>query len=452
MLSRTLIRGPSTTPSPRHIWSNDPETAKIRRSLIIFWIRSSIIFWILILLIALIYLGSGVNPLWHTTSLDVFVTNFDDGLAGSYFLSAFSNTPPGNQTLKWIFQQSSTLPTWLDEQIEDANAWASVYMNAGTSAQLTQVLQSILSGNATGLSYNPASAVTIVYDEGRNLNTINGYVLPPIKAAIAVASAQYAKYFQSQLSQYSNITLTNVITSILAASITHSPISYTNQNLHPATPYAAILATSLGYLFLWLIMLALVGVIIRLTQPLAGKIKIIDIVCIRIVNSIFNSLIISLIYSLCVLWFAHFTTPVPFIRFWLFNWLAAITFTAIIVLFIINLGALAQLGLQLFLIVNLAAATTNITIELQNKFYHIGYGLPLYHCFNAGRHLLFGSHTRLNVDIAVLFAYYFGAIILTFITGIYRMRKQEQEVLEKNRKENQKTNPNIARKQTNKKT
>ena len=381
----------------------------------------------------------------------MFVSNFDDGLAGSYFISAFSNTPPGNQTLKWIFQQLSTLPTDLEQQIEDGNAWASVYMNAGTTAQLTQVLQSILSGNATSLSYSPASAVTIVYDEGRNFNTINGYVLPPIRAAIAVASAQYANYFQSQLSQYSNITLTNVITSILIASITHSPISYTNRNLHPATPYAAILATSLGYLFLWLMMLASVGAIIRLTQPLAGKVKIIDIVFIRILNTIFNGLIISLIYSLCVLWFARFTRPVPFIRFWLFNWLAAITFTLIINLFIINLGALAQMALQLFLIINLSAATTNVAIELQNRFYHVGYGLPLFHCFSAGRHLLFGSHTRLNVDIAVLFAYYFGAVILAILTGVYRMRKQQEEILEKNRKENLKTKSVIVQNQTNKK-
>jgi hypothetical protein len=46
--------------SPRHLWANDPEIAKIRRFLIINWIRSSIIVWILILLVALIYLGSGV--------------------------------------------------------------------------------------------------------------------------------------------------------------------------------------------------------------------------------------------------------------------------------------------------------------------------------------------------------------------------------------------------------
>jgi hypothetical protein len=379
------------------------------------------------------------------------VSNFDDGLAGTYFLEAFHETPPGNQTLNWIFQQPSDVSPTIVTQIENGEAWASVYMNAGTSDRLNEVLQSVLNGIPYNSTYLPSSATTIVYDEGRNFNTINGYVLPPIRAAIAMASARYSAYLQSQAAQLSNVTLPNVIASISAASILYSPFSYTNMNLHPAVPYASLLATTLGYLFLWLIMLAVVGLAIRLTLPLAGKVKIIDIVFIRLINSLFNGLIVSLIYSLCILWFANFTQPVPFIRFWLFNWLATITFTVIIALFTINLGALAQVALTLFLIINLSAATTNVAIELQNRFYRVGFGLPLYHCFNGGRHLLFGSYTNLNVDIGVLFAYYFGVIILTISTGVYRMHKQQKEILKKNRNTAIKTKTKTTQNITNKK-
>lgn len=239
---------------------------------------------------------------------------------------------------------------------------------------------------------------------------------------------------QNQVLQQTNATLSNVIGAISVATITHSPIGSTDMNIHPAAPYAGLLATTLGYLFLWLMTGTLVGVAVRITQPLAGKIKIIDIVIFRILNTTINGLILSLIYSLIILWLADFTRPIPFIRFWLFNWLAVITFSVIIGLFIINLGAIAQAALVLFLITNLSSSTSNIAIELQNKFYRIGYGLPLFHCFSGGRHFLFGSHAKLGVDIGVLFAYYFGCIILLILTGVYRMRKQEQMILEKNRK------------------
>lgn len=331
-------------------------------------------------------------------------------------------------------------------------------MNAGITDKLNQVIQAIINGNASSISYTPSSATTIIYDQGRNSNAVGSFTLPPIRAAIARASARFSAYIQSQVVQRTNATFSNVIESIILSNITYSPIGSTDNNLHPAVPYAAVLATTLGYLFLWLITTSLAGMVARIVEPLAGKIKIIDIICFRILNSILNGLILSLIFSLIILWLADFTRPVPFIRFWLFNWLATITFSVIIALFLMNLGARAQVFLVLFLITNLSSSTSALAIELQHKFYRIGYGLPLFHCFSAGRHFLFGSHTKLGLDIGVLFAYYFGGITILLITGIYRMRKQEKLVLEKARKNaGKKTNSQlqaqqiaISKKKTNK--
>lgn len=58
MLSTKIHNKKTEDVGPQHLWANDPRTKKIRRQLIIYWIRSSIVFWILILLVALIYLGS----------------------------------------------------------------------------------------------------------------------------------------------------------------------------------------------------------------------------------------------------------------------------------------------------------------------------------------------------------------------------------------------------------
>ena len=59
MLSAEIKNKLLDEPEPHHLWANDPATAKIRRTIILFWVRSSILTWILILLVALIYLGSG---------------------------------------------------------------------------------------------------------------------------------------------------------------------------------------------------------------------------------------------------------------------------------------------------------------------------------------------------------------------------------------------------------
>jgi hypothetical protein len=60
MLAAELSKKTTTKTVPRHLWNRDPKVAKIRLAFLIHWVRSSIVFWILMLLVALIYLGSGV--------------------------------------------------------------------------------------------------------------------------------------------------------------------------------------------------------------------------------------------------------------------------------------------------------------------------------------------------------------------------------------------------------
>ncbi|CAF4471285.1 unnamed protein product [Rotaria socialis] len=375
------------------------------------------------------------DPYSRTRSLDVYVIDLDHDTAGSYFLTAFHQTPPGNLTLNWIFKQPSEFPSGFADKVENGKAWAVVYMHSNITARVNQIIESILYGYSyNSISYIPSSAVNIVYDEGRNPNTVDGFTLPPIQIAIATASANYAAYIQARIDSYSNATFNTVMMAVSLSQIISSPIGFTNVNLHPASSYARSLATGLGYLFLWLIMTALVTVNIRITTPLVKKIKLIDIAIIRILSAIFNSLIISLIYSLCVLWFGNFTDAIPFIRFWLFNWLAAYTFVSIIALFSLNLGVMAHIVLILFLILNFSTAGSSLAIELQYTFYRIGYGLPLFHCLSAGRHLLFGSHTRFGVDVGTLIVYCTICILLTIITSAIRMHKQ-QKLITKNKHE-----------------
>jgi hypothetical protein len=71
---------------------------------------------------------------------------------------------------------------------------------------------------------------------------------------------------------------------------------------------------------------------------------------------------------------------------------------------------------------------------LHNQFCRVGYGLPLFHWFSGVRRLLFGSHTKFNVGIAVLFVFYFAALMVTVKAAVYQIRKQQEQILEKNRK------------------
>jgi len=56
------------------------------------------------------------------------VVNFDNGTAGQAFLQAFHSTPPGNQSLNWIFDQSLSSSSEIVNRIENGKAWGAVYI------------------------------------------------------------------------------------------------------------------------------------------------------------------------------------------------------------------------------------------------------------------------------------------------------------------------------------
>ena len=167
---------------------------------------------------------------------------------------------------------------------------------------------------------------------------------------------------------------------------------------------------------------------------IVGKIYAIDLLVYRAFNGIFQGFIISLIYSLIVLWFFGFNSGSLFMRYWMFNWLSALVFGIIVAVFTVNLGLLGNFFLTIFIILMLASATIQISLELSPRFYLYGYGLPLYHIMNGGRHLLFHSYSDFGLDVGILLIYFVVLFILTFVTSLYWLKKQERKYVEEKQK------------------
>lgn len=162
---------------------------------------------------------------------------------------------------------------------------------------------------------------------------------------------------------------------------------------------------------------------------LVGKIKLFDLLTFRIVNSIFQSFIITLIFSLIVLWFFNITSGSLFMRYWMFNWLAALVFEIIFVVFTTNFGLIGNSVLLAFLVLMLGGATIQISLELSPAFYNYGYGLPVYNIMNGGRHLLFGSHSRFALNVGILLLYLFVFMFIGVCTTIFWLKRQEKKIL-----------------------
>jgi ABC-type polysaccharide/polyol phosphate export permease len=175
---------------------------------------------------------------------------------------------------------------------------------------------------------------------------------------------------------------------------------------------------------------------------LVGRIHVIDLLVYRVLNGFFQGFIISLIYSLIVLWFFGIHSGSIFMRYWMFNWLASLVFGLIIAIITVNFGILGNFFLTIFVILMLGTATIQITLELSPSFYRCGYGLPLYHILNGSRHLLFNSYSDFGLDVGILLIYFGVLWILTIITSAFWMKRQEKKILKEKQQTKTKTKTN----------
>jgi ABC-type polysaccharide/polyol phosphate export permease len=163
-----------------------------------------------------------------------------------------------------------------------------------------------------------------------------------------------------------------------------------------------------------------------------GKVHRFDLLVYRVFNAAFQTLIITLIFSLIVLWLFGIHSGAHFMRYWMFNWLSAMDFVMLIVFFSVNLGHLANIVLITFVILMLAGATLQVSLELSPRFYRYGYGLPLYHIINGGRHLLFGSYSRFALGVGVLLIYFGVLCVCALTSSIFWAKRQERKFAEAN--------------------
>jgi hypothetical protein len=121
-------------------------------------------------------------------------------------------------------------------------------------------------------------------------------------------------------------------------------------------------------------------------------------------------------------------------RYWMFNWLSVLVFGLVVVLFTVNLGPIASSLLTAFAIFMLAGATIQISLELSPRFYRYGYGLPLYHIVNGGRHLLFNSHERFGLSVGVLLIYFGVFWAFAIVSSALWIKKQEHKIIKEKQK------------------
>ncbi|KAG8926597.1 hypothetical protein FRC01_008640, partial [Tulasnella sp. 417] len=386
-----------------------------------------------------VYWGSLGETTQHVPNLKGLVINRDgaDGVLGQAILAAFEANSRGegvapNAHLTWVVTDPSSLPTSDDvaHAVVEEHAWAAVVVNSAATSLLTSARAS---GNS---SYDPRTAITFYYNQGRNEIAANSFIVPYTTALLQSTLTSFNAKFNSEFftalasdaSQMSQQALAAVIQAPLTVS---QPFSYEPVNLRPYTKTAAQAVLLVGQIYI-----TIFAFVITMTHDFARGIispflRFSSYARMRLFVPLVLYIPVSFSYAMVNLPFkltfdAKYSYAGGFFLFWVFVYIGmaglGLAKEAMITLLTPRFVAYFLIALIIF---NVSVAS--VPIALQPSFYRYGYGFPVFNLAEAIRTIIFNTKSKLGLNAGVLLAWVvLSMVTVPLFTWIIR-RKDEQD-------------------------
>jgi len=278
-----------------------------------------------------IYLAAHTSPNSHVDNLSVWVVDKDGGTVGEAMRQAVQGGLDGAQglVLGYDFRGTNNASVATDEDLEyavwDEQTYAILVANEGATSNIT----SYLSGNNPNYSPTETPAITIWYNEARNLFAADFYVIPLMKPLVSIASGNAANTIISQFisNNTANQTALSHFVQATAQLSTNGAIegglvnfAYTNIRPYFATNVAAV--TTVGFVLILIFSFLLTMANAAMRAILAPHLTIKSYVLLRIAAPLLAYIPLSLSFATVTLafhvpWDTKYTEVQGFGLFWI---------------------------------------------------------------------------------------------------------------------------------------
>lgn len=375
--------------------------------------------------------------------MQCWIVNRDaNGIIGQNITTYLTSSPYIDTIphLTWNVVDPSLYPTDadLDYQVAvEETTWAVILIGQDATAAL-QTAQS--TGDAT---YNPQSAVTLIYSESRSQQAVGGLIVSSTQSALAPVLARMSATLTAEYLS-TILTDTAALNLVLAAPQTISgSIALGLRNTRPylaSTVYAAAIlaATYVGLIYLCIVAFSTVMANFGARQAISRRLKLSSLIGMRILVPITLYFFLSLMFSLLQI---AFKLPFDgwgrsygagFMTFWMLAW------SGMMSLGLCLEACLSLVGPQFIFLPLIYIIVTNVSgallpLELSPDFFKYSLAMPFYNLkqgfliifTNAGKHSSIAKYEGILLGWIVV-------MILTFPIWIwFERRKEEKQAAQK---------------------
>ncbi|KAJ5985705.1 hypothetical protein N7499_008004 [Penicillium canescens] len=438
------LEGEEVPPAPVSFF--DSSLKETRQRVFYQWARTLSILCIFIFVVLSLFWGSQYSTEAKYPALNVFVVDFDGQVDPYRTNDTIIGPAVTNVTKKILASDNRHLgytikspadfnndPWAVRQAVYDEHAFAAVIVNPNA----TTLLRAAVSNGNT--SYDPFGAIETIVVTARDQITYYMYINPDLSILQGMVLAEFGPRWVQNLISQSTTNLSTVPPQVI-----NPGIGFTNIDLRPFTPAVSEPAVTIGLIYLIIIAFFnfpfLMPIHAQFMKPGSHPpLKVAHWIVWRIVSAIVTYFFLSLFYSLVSLAFQipFSNSPAPdtlsannantygrgsFVVFWMLNWvgMAALGLPCENMAMVMGFPW-SSLFLIFWVITNVATAF--YPIELASVFYRWGLAWPLHRIVEALRTILFGTHSRIGLDFAVLFIWVAVSLaVYPFATYIMRWK------------------------------
>ncbi|KAF9136230.1 hypothetical protein BGW39_003675 [Mortierella sp. 14UC] len=356
-----------------------------------------------------LYFGAEFQAINHTQNFEILVVDLDNSMIGSNYLNFTKHLNGIQGQPLWVNHNSTLYPNMSSIQADvlSGRYWGAVVVQANASSNL---LWSAANINA---DYDPTKAFAFVYEGGRDPLVVK----PNVVATMYTTFLMFSKTFNPLWVKLAIASFENQNKSMSAImdapQILGTPIAFEEFDLHPVTASIITSATSVAYIWIFLVAGGSTYLVANMVQPMTTKASTAKTMAIMLLPLLMFLIALSFCYSLLLLTFG-----VPFPGgapqfFSLFGGMLMLQCAvAAMVLFLIYLIPVVFIpGFTItFVILNVIAVFN--PVELMPVFYKWVYAMPFLNAVQIARYVLMGSYNRLKYNIPILAVWILIPVIL----------------------------------------
>ncbi|KAG0376622.1 hypothetical protein BGX24_007480 [Mortierella sp. AD032] len=332
-------------------------------------------------------------------NFEILVVDLDKSMIASHFMNFTQQDSTLSGQVSWSVQTGYKDIKDVINDVDNGNYWGAIVVMPNASTALNKAVA------GPDPDYDPSKAFLFIYDSGRNPLVVKPYIVASMYTQFLQFTTNFNPTWINFVISYADSTNTTLTPLAKAPQVLGIPIAFDELDLHPPTATIITSATSVAYIWIFLVAGGSTYFVANIVQPVARTASVQRTMLLLVIPLLAFLSSLSMAYSILLgIFGVPFESAGHFFTLFLGMLLlqGAVASLVLFLIFMIPVVFIPPITIT-FVVMNVIAVFS--PVELMPSFYRWVYAMPFLNGVQISRYILMGSYNRLSYNLPILFAW-----------------------------------------------